>query len=388
MNILGIETSCDETAVCLMEAEGDINSPQFTIRGNALNSQIELHKEYGGVYPALAKREHSKNLIPLFRAVLKESREEQLSTNIFSETQKHKLEEILDREPELLSAFINYIQTIKKPHIDAIAVTSGPGLEPALWVGINFVKALSYIWNIPLIEVNHMEGHIASVLLPDQKNAKVSLPALALLISGGHTELVYVKSWGNYTILGQTLDDAVGEAFDKVARLLELPYPGGPEISRLAEKARKQNQENPFTLPRPMIASDNYSFSFSGLKTAVLYTLKKHGEITMEEKEAMAQEFENAATEVLIVKTKRALNNCDAQSLIVAGGVTANTHIREEFRKMIDEEFPTLSLSIPDQKYSTDNALMIAAAGYIKSFYESNPFSELEEIVASGTLEL
>src|SRR3989338_2212983 len=221
MKILAIETSCDETAVSILDAHGDFQGAQFLILGNALLSQIDTHKEYGGVFPMLAKREHSRNLIPLLEHALREAGM------------------LREREAEALP-----------PDIDAIAVTHGPGLEPALWVGINFAKALSLVWNKPIIPVNHMEGHILAGLLSvsvptssDEKNysqilknlriENVALPVLTLLISGGHTDLVLMKELFHYEYLGRTRDDAVGEAFDKVARLLSLPYPGGPEIERL-----------------------------------------------------------------------------------------------------------------------------------------------------------
>jgi N6-L-threonylcarbamoyladenine synthase len=380
MKILGIETSCDETAVCILEAQGGLNKPNFNVLGNALYSQVKIHAEYGGVFPALAKREHAKNLVPLFKKVLEDASmyhpghspakpDQATPLNLRGGEGElyEKLKLILEREHGLFEQTLELLNTIERPDIDAIAVTSGPGLEPALWVGINFARALGEAWNIPVIPTNHMEGHIVSVLL---KNTDVSIefPALALLISGGHTELVIMKNWLEYEIIGQTRDDAVGEAFDKVARLLGLPYPGGPQISKLAHDARTAHSTPPFILPRPMIKSDDYDFSFSGIKTAVLYALKKiqgkTPELDQEIKKEMSLEFENAVTEVLIAKVKKALEEFEIKTLILGGGVIANTYIREEFKKLV-EGFPGIKLLIPEINLSTDNAVMIAMAAYL-----------------------
>jgi N6-L-threonylcarbamoyladenine synthase len=384
MKILGIETSCDETALCVLKAEGSVEAPRFKPLATALYSQIAIHKEYGGVFPMLAKREHGKNLVPLLQKLLKDTQNLKHEAQSMAPTIIKELEEILDREPELKDIFIKCISTVKKPDIDAIAVTQGPGLEPALWVGINFAKALEAVWNIPIIPVNHMEGHIVSPLL-DGKS--VEFPALSLLISGGHTELVLVKKWGDYTIVGETKDDAVGEAFDKVARMLELPYPGGPEISRLAEVNRKKKIATKYSLPRPMIYSDDYHFSFSGLKTAVLYTLKKIKKVTDEDKMDIAQEFEDAVTEVLISKTRRALEEYGARTLIVGGGVIANSFIRAAFEHLVSK-YPDISLRIPRIELATDNAVMIAMAGYISHLSGRPVPKESASIKAEGNLRL
>ena len=391
MKILGIETSCDETALSLLDIEESKNSntPKIETLSSELYSQVDIHKEYGGVFPTLAKREHSKNLVPLLIKLLSktdieflgaETLENNESRFNLSENQIKTLNEIFEREPELLESFLKYIPKINRPDIDLISVTYGPGLEPALWVGINFARALSYIWDIPVIGANHMEGHIVSVLKNVER--KLDFPTIALLISGGHTELVLVRDWGDYEIIGQTLDDAAGEAFDKVARLLDLPYPGGPEISKLAEQARGEKIKNndinesgknhtdqnleKITLPRPMLKTDNYHFSFSGLKTAVLYLVKKiketEKELSPEIKKEIALEFENAVTEVLLHKTKKAIQNFQAVNLIIGGGVIANKHIRETFKNQLD-----LNVMIPEIDLATDNAVMIAIAGYFKS---------------------
>jgi len=402
MKILGIETSCDETAVCIVEAQGDVENVSFNVLGDALYSQTKIHSKYGGVFPSLAKREHAKNLVPLLRKVLSEVRGEDLTDLGPSERvvvplgldpskvgERGKdlplaaLREILNREPGLFEALKELLNEIEKPDIDAIAVTMGPGLEPALWVGINFAKALHTAWSIPVIPINHMEGHILSPLLSKDAQ-KVHFPALALLISGGHTELVLMKDWLEYEIIGQTRDDAVGEAFDKVARLLGLPYPGGPEISKLAAEARKEKIKSEIKLPRPMINTPDFDFSFSGIKTAVLYSLKKLSEITPEVKKRYALEFENAVTEVLVEKTRKALEKYQAKTLILGGGVIANTHIRNEFKKLT-ENFPEINLLIPELKLSTDNAVMIAIAGYLNHIIGKKPN---ENIVAEGNLKL
>lgn len=409
MLILGIETSCDETAVCIVSATGDIASPSFSVLGNALNSQIKIHEQYGGVFPALAKREHSKNIVPLFIETLKQAK-------LFLKTETHispekigTLKTLLDREPELFTHLKEHIFQIEKPAIDAIAVTVGPGLEPALWVGINFARALSLLWDIPIIPVNHMEGHIVSVLVnrneivddqfskilnsnsetKDHKlstnNSPILFPALALLISGGHTELILIETWGKYANIGQTRDDAVGEAFDKVARMLGLPYPGGPAISALAEKARNSEVKN-YPLPRPMLHTKDFDFSFSGLKTAVLYLTQELKVLTEKDKEAIAREFEDAVTEVLVTKTKKALEHYGAQTLIIGGGVIANTHIRKAFESLV-VEYPHVELFFPTLALSTDNAVMIACAGYMQHLTKT-PHTHATPLIAKGNLSL
>lgn len=358
MKILAIETSCDETAVALLDINGALEKPNIKILGNTLLSQVALHEQYGGVYPNLAKREHEKNLPPLLEQTLREAGE----------------------NPE-------------RPNVDYIAVTNGPGLEPALWVGINFATELGKKWNKPVIPVNHMEGHLVSVLFRDEnakgksQNEKLELPALGLLVSGGHTELVYIKDFGNYEVIGQTRDDAVGEAFDKTARMLGLPYPGGPKISRLAEFSRKRSAEDRIKLPRPMIHSKDLDFSFSGLKTAVLYRLKAEKDINDKFKEDMARAFEDAAIEVLITKTRRALFELGngVKTLIVAGGVSANTHLSQELKKLADE-FPNITLRIPSRLLTTDNAIMIGIAAFIKIQKKPKLFKKNASIKASGNL--
>ena len=407
MKILSIETSCDETAVSLVEAKGGLTEPFFNVLGNALFSQIEVHKKYGGVFPALAKREHGKNLVPLLVDTLTQAGEykktnefgvsktpldmrSQMSKGIFDTDEVwQKIEKILDREENLAGEFRKFFDGATKPDVDFIAVTSGPGLEPALWVGISFAKALGLLWNLPVLPINHMEGHIASVLLgkSDSLKNKIQFPALALLISGGHTELVEIFDWGKYKIIGQTRDDAVGEAFDKVARMLGLPYPGGPEISRLAEIARTENLPRVAKLPRPMIHADNFDFSFSGLKTAVLYWIRDHGEPVETDKQDIAREFEDAVVEVLASKTEKAVENVNAKTLIVAGGVISNKKLRDTFENF-NQKYSELTVRIPLREMTTDNSLMIAIAGFVNVTQNPELLKSQKEIIANGNLRL
>lgn len=395
MKILAIETSCDETAVALLECTGELDSPRFKILGNSLISQIELHKEYGGVYPMLAKREHQKNLPILLERTLKKAT---------AKSGQAKLNK-------------------KKKPVALIAVTSGPGLEPALWTGIVFAKELSKKWDVPLVPVNHMEGHILSVFGKHKEKFKINLPKnkfpiLALLVSGGHTELVLINNFGKYKIIGETLDDAAGEAFDKVARMLGLPYPGGPEISKLAERERKKiifrgstqgdgprteqifQQKNcdpikidfpPFALPRPMLHSKNFDFSFSGLKTAVLYLVrdlqKEHSDIleNVRIKQMIAKEFEDAVVETLVFKTKKAIEKYNIKTLIVAGGVSSNKYLRKEMKKLTKNK---QSLFFPEKKLATDNSVMIGIAGYLKFLGRGKKGVNHSKIKAEGGLRL
>lgn len=364
MKILAIETSCDETALSILEVTGEKTSPSFAILSNETHSQIDLHAEYGGVYPTLAKREHAKNIPIILEKILKDANMLKTGEYTFN---SEKMESILKREPELLNSLSSLLEKIEKPNIDAIVVTSGPGLEPALWIGIMTAQALSLAWDIPLTPVNHMEGHLLSVLIDNTQDedktinlSNISFPVLGVLISGGHTEFVVIEKIGTYKKIGQTVDDAVGEAFDKVARILDLPYPGGPKISQLA----LEGKENPHVrLPRPMIHSGDYNLSFSGLKTAVLYLSQKlqtDGNWNEQIKKDIAKEFEEACAEVLLTKAQKATKEFNIQSIILGGGVAANTHIRNEFSKL------NLPLLLPKQKLATDNSIMIGIAGYFE----------------------
>lgn len=391
MKILSIETSCDETAISLVDVKAGKN-PTFKILGNIVASQIELHSQYGGVFPMMAKREHAKNFTPLLLKVLKESKllKKRVSLKSVDKKSLAKVEKILEREGEMFSEIKDLYEKYSNPKIDLIAVTSGPGLEPTLWVGISAAKALTQLWDIPIVPVNHMEGHILSVF-PKEKSKtfkieNIKLPALSLLVSGGHTEIVLVKDIGKYKILGATLDDAAGEAFDKVARMLDLPYPGGPEISKLAEKARGRSAGT-IVFPRPMKGTRDFNFSFSGLKTAVLYKIRDIGKLDELTREEIALAFEDAVIDVLTHKTLKAIEEYKIKTLIVGGGVAGNTRLRKiltektkKLDKNIDVHFPTKSLS-------TDNSLMIAIAGYV-TYLKNKKGVNPKTIKANGILKL
>lgn len=327
VNILSIETSCDETALSFVAASGGLEYPKFEVYGDVVASQIKLHQPYGGVVPALAKRAHLDNLPVLYKQLVDGG-----------------------MEPEKL---------------DFITVTVGPGLEPALWTGIEFAKGLAERYSKPLIGTNHLEGHLYSVLVSKEKpDIKKIFPAIALIVSGGHTLLLRMDDLTHMKKIGETVDDAVGEAFDKVARMLDLPYPGGPEIERLA----KEGNAMAIDFPRPMIGHKNYNFSFSGLKTSVLYHLRDLEKANKEIPKAdIAASFQKAASDVLIKKTLRAVEEFGAKSVMISGGVSANRTLRQAFADAIEKKFPNKK-DRPElivSEFSTDNALMIAASGYI-----------------------
>ena len=382
MRILSIETSCDDTGISILEATGGVTNASFKVLADNVSSQIAVHIPYGGVFPALAKREHIKNLPVVLEKTLKEAK--------------------LDK---------------KKNPIDLIAVTSGPGLEPALWTGIVFAKELAKKWKVPIIPVNHMEGHVLSVFGTKKGKFKIlknKNPTLALLVSGGHTELVLIKKPMSYEIIGQTVDDAVGEAFDKIARMLGLPYPGGPEISKMAEMERGKEKQflrgvsqgdgprgsavpagtdsDPakisFSLPRPMLHSKNFDFSYSGLKTAVLYLIRDLGgleKINEETKRKIALEFENAAIECLTYKTNKAIEKYKVKTLIVAGGVSANKHLQNEIKKVVGKK---IKLFLPPKELTGDNSLMIGIAGYLNFIKNKKKVPRPNSIKADGNLRL
>jgi N6-L-threonylcarbamoyladenine synthase len=399
MKLLAIETSCDETAIAIMDfAKEQKEEIKFDVLSNHVLSQINIHREFGGVFPSLAKREHAKNIVRIFTECLKEANlynkeKEVLNINWeenYETIQKElkdkfnleKIEEVrilLEREPEMFSELMKLVVLIEKPMIDAIAVTKGPGLAPALWVGINFAKAISIIWDIKVYPVNHMEGHITSALVSpidiENKSSKgefiikkFSSSAIALLISGGHTEIISFDKLKDYKKIGQTVDDAIGEAFDKVARSLNLPYPGGSEISKLAEGARVEGLKiaPADKLPRPMISSHDLNFSFSGLKTAVIYKINKlkEAKITEEDiKKIISLDFENACVDILTKKVRDAIEKTNAKSLMIGGGVIANTYIRKSFLEFAKKE--NIDLYIPEKFLTGDNAFMIGTAAII-----------------------
>jgi len=317
MIILSIESSCDETAVALYQ--GDRDSGQGSILAEEIASQIETHARFGGVVPEVASREHLTALPPMVDRVMQQA-------------------------------------GLSWPDVSTIAVTAGPGLMGALLVGTSYARALGEVQHIPVMPVHHMEGHL---LAPGLSGDLPAFPFITLLVSGGHTLLVRVDGIGDYHLVGQTLDDAAGECFDKSARLLGLPYPGGPEISRMARKGNAKR----FTLPRPMLHKDNLDFSFSGLKTAVMYAVRKAGGNDALDETArcdMAAGIEAAICEVLVKKSLRACRQQQAPRLVIAGGVAANSYLRELLAGYADE----VSLFLPEPKHCTDNAAMIAYAAF------------------------
>ena len=384
MRILGIETSCDETGVTLIEASGDFGADfRFHTLGNALLSQIAIHAPYGGVFPNLAKREHAKNLVPIMMEALAEAGELHDGAE---DPDLESLRTILARESELFDQLGVFLSSHKKPAIDAIAVTHGPGLEPALWVGVNFARALALAWDVPIVATDHMEGHIVLSMMREDRLADIEFPILSLLISGGHTEIVLSRAWHIYEKIGATRDDAAGEAFDKVARLMDLPYPGGPEISRLAALARQEKIPREIILPRPMLHEHNYDFSFSGLKTAVRRVVEANTPLSDEMKKELAREFEDAVADVLVGKTMRAVEEFGARAVVVGGGVSANTHIRHCLAEALAKAGQPATLLVPPRELSTDNALMIAIAGYFRAI--KGEFADPTGLKASGNLTL
>ncbi len=315
--ILAIETSCDETAAAVLDInfQGK-NFPQIVTRSSVVKSQIKLHAKMGGVVPEVAARAHVKNILPVVEKSLKDA--------------KCKLQDV------------NYI-----------AVTQGPGLIPSLIVGVEFAKALSLAANIPLMPINHMTGHLYS---PFTTTPTPNFPMVALIVSGGHTMLVLMKNLFEYKVLGQTVDDAAGEAFDKVAKLLKLPYPGGPQVSKLAEQGHPS-----FQFPRPMINSNNYNFSFAGLKTAVLYFLRDNPKTSAED---ICKAFEDAVVDVLISKTFKAVKQYGAKSVSLSGGVSANKKLKETL--ISQSKASNIQCFIPEKNLSTDNAEMIGMAAAVQ----------------------
>ncbi len=308
MYILGIETSCDETGVAVYHS-------QQGLIGHLLYSQVKMHSEYGGVVPELASRDHIRKLVPLIKQCLAQSQ-------------------------------------LQSSDIDGIAYTAGPGLMGALLVGACTARSLAWAWNIPAVATHHMEGHLLAPML--EENAP-EFPFVALLISGGHTMLVKVAGVGQYQLLGESLDDAAGEAFDKTAKMLGLGYPGGPELARLAEKGRDR-----FKFPRPMTDRPGLDFSFSGLKTFTMNTLHKTAQ-TEQDKADIAYAFQKAVAETLAIKCKRALQQTGLKRLVIAGGVSANSEIRRALQQMTQKQ--GARLYFPRLEFCTDNGAMIAYAG-------------------------
>jgi len=374
MKILGIETSCDDTAVSVIEAEKANprkNWPGIKILSSIVSSQEKLHARYGGVFPSLAKREHQKNIVPLLIKALKESG--LLKKNNKTDEKKiKKVEKILERNPELFQNLKPFLENYGIKKIDKIAVATGPGLEPCLWVGTNLAKALSFYFKIPLIKANHIEGHILSSWLFPIKSAP--LPMIALIVSGGNTQMFLVKDVGKYKLIGETRDDAAGECFDKTARILGLGYPGGPKISKYAEKFKEKTLG--INLPRPMIHDKNFDFSFSGLKTAVLYDYRKRKKTSPKYVVEMAHEIQEAIIEVLLKKTMKAAEKHKAKAVLVGGGVSANKKLRKDLKRECEKR--NLACFVPDQKFSTDNAAMIALAAALSSSRKEVEWNKLK----------
>ncbi|MES9920023.1 MAG: tRNA (adenosine(37)-N6)-threonylcarbamoyltransferase complex transferase subunit TsaD [Candidatus Thiodiazotropha sp.] len=315
MRVLGIETSCDETGVAVYDSEKGLLA-------HALHSQVDLHADYGGVVPELASRDHVRKLLPLVRQLFQDA-------------------------------------GIEASSLDGVAYTAGPGLVGALLVGASVGRSMAWSWGIPAIAVHHMEGHLlAPMLEPDPP----AFPFIAMLVSGGHTQLVEVEGMGRYRLLGDTLDDAAGEAFDKTAKLLGLPYPGGPELAKLAE----QGDHERFHFPRPMIDRPGLDFSFSGLKTFALNTIQRAereegGTLSAQTRADIARAFEEAVVDTLLLKCRRAVRQCGIKTLVLAGGVSANRRLRQRIDAMMAGEEG--AVYYPRPKFCTDNGAMIAYAG-------------------------
>ena len=364
MIILGIESSCDDTSVALIEANSlsTLNPPSgsggnFVILAKKTASQIEVHKKYGGVVPEIAGRMHAENIMPLIECVLEEALEHipHNTYHISNDSSKKKKNRSINK------------QIIP----DVIAVTSGPGLITGLLVGVEAAKTLSYLWDVPLVSVNHIDGHAHSVEIRNPKleiRNRLEFPALCLIVSGGHTELLLMEGHDKYKLLGKTRDDAVGETFDKVAKLIGFDYPGGAKISQTAEGGNTKA----INFPRPMI-NEGYEFSFAGLKTSALYWLRDNAtkntptsyKLQAKKLNDFCASFEQAIIDVLTAKTIRAVKEFKPKTIIIGGGVSANKKLRNE----LDKQLKTIGseLLAPNLQYSMDNAAMIAVAGYYKA---------------------
>lgn len=392
--ILAIETSCDDTCAAIVKAGGR-KRPRFDILSDVRSSQVKIHAPYGGVVPNLAARAHLENMGPVLKQCFRNA-DLQIENG--------------------------------KSQVDLITVTTHPGLIPCLLIGTNVARTLAWIWDKPIVGANHLEGHIyANWVIPvgikeklKMQKAKIRFPAMCLIVSGGHTQLVLIKHRGDFKIIGETLDDAAGEAFDKVARLLGLSFPGGPQIERLAQSAqniaesiqmepissrrpsqtgRRQSQKKLLRdsawkpqLPRPMINSKDYDFSFSGLKTAVLYLVqdlqKSRKAIKLYSSKAfkarLCYEFQQAVIDVLIAKTIKAAKNYKAKTVILGGGVGANQELRRQLQIAVEEKLSNVNCQMSNIKYCTDNAVIIAIAGYFR--YLEGKTKTWKNIIARATL--
>ena len=339
MKILAIETSCDETAAAVIE-DG------VKILSNIVASSAEMHAKTGGVIPEIAARQQLKSIVPVISEALAEAQ-------------------------------------VTPENLDAIAVTVGPGLIGSLLVGVETAKTLSLVWQKPILPVNHLVGHIYANWL--EKDVLPEFPCLALVVSGGHTDLVMMESHGKIKWVGGTRDDAAGEAFDKTARLLSLPYPGGPNLSRLAQKYISKHEEKLEFFPRPIINENNYDWSFSGLKTAVARELQGK-RLEEKDQEEMAAEVQEAIVDCLVVKTQKAIEDLEPKSFVLAGGVAANNRLREKFGVSLHEKLQ-VSFHVPEIPWCTDNGAYIGAAAYFLQKFDPNYRSiPWQEIVANPQL--
>lgn len=322
MYILGIETSCDETAAAVIKA--DRRSSRILVLSNVISSQIKIHKKYGGVIPEVAAREHVLNILPVITEALKTAQ-------------------------------------IKPQKLDLIAVTKGPGLITSLTTGLETARTLGFAWEKPIIEVNHISGHIYSNFIKPQMQIKY--PALILTVSGGHTNLVLLKKNQKIKIIGETIDDAAGEAYDKGAKMMNLSYPGGPIIAKYAEDYKKSGKVSDLNFPRPMLNSQNLDFSFSGLKTSLLYQLQKDPK-----RKARIPEYcfayQQAIIDVLVGKTIKAAKKLGIKTVMLSGGVSANQELRLSLERAVKQLSPKINFLVPEIQYTTDNAAMIAAAAF------------------------
>ncbi len=332
INILGIETSCDETAAAVV-ADGRI------VKSSVIASQTKLHEKYGGVVPEIASRAHIEKIYPVITEAIEQA-------------------------------------NVSKDDIDAIAVANQPGLTVALIVGVTAAKTLALTWDKPLLAINHLHAHLQSAIVTDEN---LQMPAVALIVSGGHTCLYDYRSPLQPKLLGSTIDDAAGEAFDKVANILKLPYPGGPAIEKIA----KNGNPDAIKFPRSMLAPDSLDFSFSGIKTAVLYycrgqDMKGENKVDSMSKKQIADiaaSFQEAIVDVLVKKTQRAAEKINAKTVLLGGGVAANTQLRTALQKMCDSTIPAKKLLIAPKQYCTDNAVMVASLAYYK--FKAGLFADL-----------
>lgn len=341
MLILAIETSCDETSAAVLK----ITRGHLELLSNIVSSQIDIHKQYGGVVPEVAARHHIKNIIPVIMEALEKAK-------------------------------------TKPDNLDLLVTTAGPGLMTSLIVGVETIKTLSCVWQKPLLAINHMYSHMAANFY----NNKINFPAVCLIVSGGHTEIVELKNYWSFKKIGQTVDDAVGEAFDKVAKLLDLGYPGGPIISAYAERFQTNLKFPKIKLPRPMMDSKDFNFSFSGLKTAVLYSSQKFKNHDEDFKIAMAYYFQEAAIEVLVSKTIKAAKKTKAKTILMAGGVAANKQLRQALKT--EAEKNGYEFFVPEFKLCTDNAAMVAIAGYYLSQKKKIKLEGFKSVKADTNWEL